>query len=272
MHPLVPRLGAPMVEIGGVQFNSAGIVYNFSVGLGILVAILLLRRTMGFRAVPLLALTLFFGAYGSRVLNDVLFGLQAPWSPTAWANAFTGFWRGPGSVLGALAGGAVGVLIGSRLLRVPVAVAFDGITPGMAIAQSVGRWHCFLIGCCFGQPSELPWAIEFPATTIAGFAYGPLSLHPTQLYESLLDFILGLALLLVFRRGIRWLPTALYFVGYGAIRFVVQSFRGDVPFDEFGMTDAHRTAVLVIVAGLILLAVSIWKARSSLCDESLELP
>ena len=35
--------------------------------------------------------------------------------------------------------------------------------PGMLLGLALGRIGCFMNGCCFGGPCELPWAVQFPA-------------------------------------------------------------------------------------------------------------
>src|SRR4029450_6126480 len=57
----------------------------------------------------------------------------------------------------------------------------------LALALAVGRFGCFFNGCCFGQPSNLPWAVDFG---------DGIRRHPTQLYEVL--FHLTMAGVLIF--------------------------------------------------------------------------
>lgn len=39
---------------------------------------------------------------------------------------------------------------------------FDIVAPSAAVGMALGRVGCFLNGCCFGSPCELPWAVRFP--------------------------------------------------------------------------------------------------------------
>jgi phosphatidylglycerol:prolipoprotein diacylglycerol transferase len=38
----------------------------------------------------------------------------------------------------------------------------DLVAPSMAIGLALGRVGCFLNGCCYGGPTELPWRVTFP--------------------------------------------------------------------------------------------------------------
>jgi phosphatidylglycerol:prolipoprotein diacylglycerol transferase len=44
----------------------------------------------------------------------------------------------------------------------PLAIG-DVVAPSVAIGLGLGRIGCFLNGCCFGGPTDLPWAVRFPA-------------------------------------------------------------------------------------------------------------
>jgi phosphatidylglycerol:prolipoprotein diacylglycerol transferase len=55
------------------------------------------------------------------------------------------------------------------------------MAPYIALAIAIIRIGCFLRGCCHGQETLLPWAIN--------------NLHPTQLYESIYSMIIFFILL-----------------------------------------------------------------------------
>ena len=60
-----------------------------------------------------------------------------------------------------LAGGAA--LIGFVYrYRVPGLALSDLVAPSVVLGVAVGRLGCFMNGCCYGGPSDLPWAVSFP--------------------------------------------------------------------------------------------------------------
>ncbi len=65
-------------------------------------------------------------------------------------------------VFGGLIGAAVAFLIFCARHRLPPLALADVIAPSLALGQAVGRVGCFLSGCCFAGPSDLPWAVAFP--------------------------------------------------------------------------------------------------------------
>jgi phosphatidylglycerol---prolipoprotein diacylglyceryl transferase len=77
--------------------------------------------------------------------------------------------------------------------------AMDALAVGLPIGMSLGRLGCFAAGCCFGRPSDLPWAVSFPLRRVGVI----LPRHPTQLYEALL-MLLVFAVVYAWRRRKRF--------------------------------------------------------------------
>jgi phosphatidylglycerol:prolipoprotein diacylglycerol transferase len=46
--------------------------------------------------------------------------------------------------------------------RVPVRLGMDIVAPCLMVGLGFGRIGCFLNGCCYGAPCDLPWAVRFP--------------------------------------------------------------------------------------------------------------
>jgi len=46
--------------------------------------------------------------------------------------------------------------------KLPIRRYLDILAVGLMLALVFGRVGCFLNGCCFGRPAELPWAVRFP--------------------------------------------------------------------------------------------------------------
>jgi phosphatidylglycerol:prolipoprotein diacylglycerol transferase len=76
----------------------------------------------------------------------------------------------------------------------------DCIAPGLLLGLAIGRIGCFLNGCCYGGPCDLPWAVRFPPDSppwVDQAARGlipewaavdrpwSLPVHPAQLYAAL---------------------------------------------------------------------------------------
>ncbi len=65
-------------------------------------------------------------------------------------------------VYGSLAGGLAGFLVYIFKRKLPLWATLDLVAPGMLLGLALGRIGCFMNGCCFGGPCDLPWAVPFP--------------------------------------------------------------------------------------------------------------
>ncbi|MCY4523299.1 MAG: prolipoprotein diacylglyceryl transferase [Halobacteriovoraceae bacterium] len=90
--------------------------------------------------------------------------------------------------------------------------------PAICFSHAIGRFGCFLSGCCYGKYCKLPWAVSLNG----------ISRHPVQLYEAVSVLVIGLATKKLIKINIRPLSViCFYFVGYATIRFILEFFRGD---------------------------------------------
>ena len=51
--------------------------------------------------------------------------------------------------------------------KLPARQYLDILAIGLMLALVFGRIGCFLNGCCFGKPTDLPWAVRFPYNSFA---------------------------------------------------------------------------------------------------------
>jgi phosphatidylglycerol:prolipoprotein diacylglycerol transferase len=78
---------------------------------------------------------------------------------------------------------------------VPLLMVGDVLAPAVAVGDGIGRLGCFMNGCCYGRPSDVPWAVQFPPDSFADRVLGAVHVHPTQIYQSLWGFGVGFFLL-----------------------------------------------------------------------------
>jgi phosphatidylglycerol:prolipoprotein diacylglycerol transferase len=71
-------------------------------------------------------------------------------------------WDGGLELLGGVIGALLVIFIYLRYHKLPVRQYFDILITGLMLTLAFGRIGCFLSGCCFGKPAELPWAVRFP--------------------------------------------------------------------------------------------------------------
>ena len=133
----------------------------------------------------------------------------------------------------------------------------DLFIPYVALGQAVGRIGCFLNGCCYGFPGNLPWAITFPPGSPAHSHFADASLHPTQLYHSLANLFIFFVLIKLRRRS-RYQGQVLlsYLLLYCVFRFLVEFLRGDNPRILFQLTMSQLISVaifLLATASMVIL-------------------
>jgi phosphatidylglycerol:prolipoprotein diacylglycerol transferase len=62
------------------------------------------------------------------------------------------------------------IILFSRRYKLPIRQCLDIMAIALMLGLAFGRLGCFLNGCCFGKPTELPWAVRFPYNSFAYFS------------------------------------------------------------------------------------------------------
>lgn len=116
-----------------------------------------------------------------------------------------------------------------RRIRLPFLQGLDIVALVATTADGVGRWGCYFSGCCWGTPTDLPWAVTFPELARKLHHGLPgVPLHPTQIYMSLTSLAILALLVLVYRRKrFHGQILAVYLVVYAVARFLLENVRGD---------------------------------------------
>jgi phosphatidylglycerol:prolipoprotein diacylglycerol transferase len=99
------------------------------------------------------------------------------------------FWAGL-SILGAVLGGTLAAAIYSRVTRVSLSALADVITPGLLLAQVVGRIGCIINGDAYGKPTSLPWGLVYTHPNAASTTLLNVAGHPSPAYEIILDLMI----------------------------------------------------------------------------------
>jgi phosphatidylglycerol:prolipoprotein diacylglycerol transferase len=165
--------------------------------------------------------------------------------------------RSGGVFYGGLIAAVVVALWYLRRHRMPMWTTTDVFAPGIALGHVIGRMGCLFAGCCFGRPTDLPWAITFHDRYAAENVGTPLNipLHPTQLYEAGAELLILGFLLLLERRG-RAFPGRTfwsYMLFYGVSRFIIEFYRGDSRGMIGALSTSQFVSVLIVPLSLIML-------------------
>ena len=260
MHPIAFQLGPLPVHWYGVMVALAFLVGLWTAS----------RRALREGIAPERIIDL-----GPWLIVGAIVGARILYVITFWREEFAGkplvemfmVWRGGLVYYGGLVGASLGFLLYAHIKKLPVWKGADILAPSIALGYVFGRIGCLMNGCCYGRICGLPWAIQFPNQSnpwhqqFSQGLVGPndrsLPVHPTQIYESLLNLALYGALEWLYRRKkFDGQIFATYLVCYAVLRSFVEMFRGDYPEYQRHLggwvTPAHLVSVVILAAGLVL--------------------
>jgi phosphatidylglycerol:prolipoprotein diacylglycerol transferase len=168
--------------------------------------------------------------------------------------SFFRIWEGGLVFFGAVVFGFAALFIYAAYHELSRLTLADAFSAPLLLGHAIGRLGCFAAGCCYGKPTNSFLGVVFknPETLAPRF----VSLHPTQLYSSLGDFILFLGAVAISKRSPqRGVLFTYYLLGYGAFRFLIEFLRDDDRGVFFhGLSPAQWIALLLMAAGMGLAA------------------
>lgn len=193
---------------------------------------------------------------GARILHVVTYW-KDDFSRQPWTEIFM-IQRGGLVFYGGFFGATIAALIYTRRKTIPLLKFADVLVPSLALGHAFGRIGCLMTGCCFGKQCSLPWAIHFPVghdTHPKGLPATPV--HPTQIYESILNFALYFFLAWLYRRKkFDGHILAAYLLCYAVLRSFVEIFRDDYKPSEYffhgAISPGQFVSIGIFAAGLIL--------------------
>ena len=250
MHPIAFHLGPLPIHWYGVMVALGFLAGLWTAG----------RRAMhaGMAAEKIIDL-------GPWLIVGAILGARTLYVISYWRESFAGrpleeifmVWNGGLVFYGGLIGSSLACILYARLKKLPLWKLADILAPSIALGYVFGRIGCLLNGCCYGRACNLPWAIRFPEGNPLGSPTFPV--HPTEIYESLLNLCLYAALAWLFRRKkFDGQVFGVYLVSYAVLRSFVEMFRGDYPEPKHYLggwaTPAHLVSIAIFAAGLVLLA------------------
>lgn len=152
------------------------------------------------------------------------------------------------AIHGGLIFGTLAALIYTRYKKEKLLGFADVAAPSIIIAQAMGRWGNFFNSEAHGGPVTQEFISKFPSFIQKGMLIDGVYYHPTFLYESIWNFIVGVLLIYLltktFKRGtVFFTYLGLYSLG----RFFIEGLRTDSL-----MLGGIRVAQLISLAGVIL--------------------
>jgi phosphatidylglycerol:prolipoprotein diacylglycerol transferase len=216
------------------------------------------------------------GDAGPWLILGTVIGARFLYVTSYWEEKFAGrpWWEvfmvqnGGLVYYGGLIGASLAVIIYCRVRKMPLWKLADVFAPSIALGYVFGRLGCLMNGCCYGSQCTLPWAIIYPRganDTIPVHAEHALPVHPTQVYDSLLNLALyGFLAWLYRRKKFDGQVFAAYLICYAFTRSFVEYFRGDYTAAHLSaglFTPAQLISVGILILG-VALSVVLWRASS----------
>jgi phosphatidylglycerol:prolipoprotein diacylglycerol transferase len=260
------RPASTALHIGPISIDFYGIGYAIALAVGVWIASrqAILRREnpdhIGNGIIPVFVL----GLIGARVyhLIDQWNTLYAQDPIKAILPPYTGL-----GIYGGIVGGIIGVLWYTRRHRLSFMRWADIAVPAVLVGQAIARWGNFFNQELYGPPTNLPWGIAIDCSKrVVEYScsiYPPgTGFQPLFFYESSLDLIGALVALWLSRRVADRLRDgdlfSFWFIWYGGVRSVLETFRIGYDWTFFGVP----TAILVGVAAMVMGALTIyWRHR-----------
>ncbi len=121
----------------------------------------------------------------------------------------------------------------------------------LSLGYAVGRFACFLSGCCYGEETDVLWSI---------FLHGA-ERHPTQIYASLMEFfVLAVLLILEKKKGFRaFLVLPVWLILHSVGRVLMEVYRADPRGDQIlGLSVSTLISAGLILFGLGLLVYKLY--------------
>ena len=172
---------------------------------------------------------------------------------------FFNFRSGGMSIIGAIIGGVIGIVILRLIKKRSILDCFDLIATVVILAQGIGRWGNFFNNEIYGQLVLNPALQFFPfAVNIGGEFYEALFF-----YEFVLDILGFIGLFFIYKYvKIKGVSTASYLIYYGTIRTILETRRAEkYVLKIFGAPFSIISSVIMIVTGLSLLIYVLVKNR-----------
>ncbi len=255
-----PEIDPVIFSIGFIKVRWYGLMYV----IGFVFAWWLARRRAGKPWTPVTAVQvddlIFYSMLGviigGRLGYCLVYGWDQLLSDPLYVFKIT---EGGMSFHGGLVGVMAALWLFSRKLGRPFWEIGDFVAPLAPLGLGFGRIGNFINGELWGKPTDVPWSFN---------VHGQ-SLHPSQLYEALLEGFVLFAIVWLFsaRPRPRGAVSGVFLIGYGVFRFFVEFFRvPDAHLDYLALgwvTMGQILSVPMIVLGAVLLWLSGRAAESS---------
>lgn len=167
-------------------------------------------------------------------------------------------------IYGGIILGAIAAFVYCKIMNISFLKVTDTALPAVLIGQMIGRWGNFFNREAFGEYTDSLFAMRLKVEEVSGVisktieehtinvsGVNYIQVHPTFLYESFACLVLFIIIMILKRhKRFHGEITCYYMIGYGIIRFMIESLRTDqLTFTIF----KQRIAISQVVSVTIVL-------------------
>jgi phosphatidylglycerol:prolipoprotein diacylglycerol transferase len=239
----------PEIEIVGISIKTFGVMF----ALGFLACGAVVARRLREMDRPVdWAYEITFAALLGGVIGARAYYVIQNYSSVEH-NLLGSIFSGSGLVwYGGAIGGAIGVIAWMRWRHALELRMFDMCATALTLGYAIGRIGCQVSGDGdYGIRSSLPWAMGYPHGTVP--TPPGVRVQPTPIYETVTMCLLAYALWQLRDRVRPGVVFALYLVGSGLERFLVEFIRRNKEV-LVGLTAPQVESLVLLAIGLVWLA------------------
>ncbi len=238
----------PFIEIFGLKVPAYGVMLLLATFTGFLSMVHFSRKeNLPLEKLENLFIFVFiFSLIGARLFYVVEHGIYTD---------FYKVWEGGLDFFGGFIFAVLALFGGIFYYRLNFWKTVDVAAISILVAHSVGRLSCWLAGCCYGKPTDLPIGVVFPPESVAPSG---IPLYPTQLMETTGNFLGFLLLQRIYEnKPFDGIIASLYLIWYGAERFLLEFVRGTTPpIPSLGLTWNQ-----IVASGAVFIGIGIFLFR-----------
>ena len=246
----------PGISLGPLQFNFYGLIIGLSIWLAYQVSLKLSKQySLPAKAVDqslgwiLLPALVFARAY--HVVDFWDYYRQHP-------GLIVAIWQGGLGIWGGLVGAFLGLWWYCRQHNYQIVKFLHLVSPGVLLAQGIGRWGNFVNQEAFGGPTDWSVKIFISVEKRPEMWQGQAFFQPLFLYEFVWDVVFGLLLLYWARRKLNFPSFPWYLIFYGTGRLLVEQGRFDT-----ATLWGFKLASILSLSAVVLGSVWLWRLRKA---------
>ena len=191
--------------------------------------------------------TIIFGIIGAR-LYYVIFNFSLYKNDLL---SILKIWEGGIAIYGGIIGGLLTIIYKCKKANQSIIKTTNIITPGLILAQAIGRWGNFFNSEAYGKVVSLAFLkkVHIPKFIINGMYINGAYHHPTFLYESIWCLI-GFIIIILISKKKKDIETYIYLIWYGIGRFFIEGLRTDSLYLG-NIRISQLVSIIIIIIGII---------------------